>query len=102
MHQKVSHMPFTQHQASCAVQLRGALRGCTVPIQVAALKKSLDMGGTAGPASQVINPIIDELVAEGSIQGRLQGGGSSWIPAAYSRRQQEAVTSFYQQNGFVG
>ena len=85
-----------------AVQLRGALRGCTAPIQVSALRKSLEMGGTAGPASQVITPIIDELAAEGSVQGRLQGGGSSWIPAAHSRRQQEAVTSFYQQNGFVG
>ena len=85
-----------------AVQLRGALRGCTAPIQFSALRKSLETGGTAGPASQVITPIIDELAAEGSVQGRLQGGGSSWIPAAHSRRQQEAVTSFYQQNGFVG
>ena len=85
-----------------AVQLRGALRGCTAPIQISALRKSLQMGGTAGPASQVITPIIDELAAEGSVQGKLQGGGSSWIPAAHSRRQQEAVTSFYQQNGFVG
>ena len=85
-----------------AVQLRGALRGCTAPVQVPALRKSLEMGGTAGPASQVITPIIDELTAEGSVQGRLQGGGSSWIPAAHSRHQQEAVTSFYQQNGFVG
>ncbi len=84
------------------MQLRGALRGCTVPIQIAALRKALDMGGTAGPASQVITPIIDELAAGGSIQGKLQGGGTSWIPAAHTRRQQEAVTSFYQQNGFVG
>ena len=73
-----------------------------MPIQVASLRKSLGMGGTAGPASQVITPIIDELVAEGSIQGKLQGGGTSWIPAAHTRRQQEPVTSFYQQNGFVG
>ena len=88
---------------SSAVQLRGALRGCTAPIQVSALRKSLETGGTAGgPASQVITPIIDELAAEGAVRGRLQGGGSSWIPAAHSRRQQEAVTSFYQQNGFVG
>ena len=84
------------------VQLRGALRGCTAPIQVATLRKALDMGGTAGPASQVITPIINELAAAGAIQGKLQGGGTSWIPAAHTRRQQEAVTSFYQQNGFVG
>ena len=94
---------LTAHSdTSSAVQLRGALRGCTAPVQVSALRKSLEIGGTAGPASQVITPIIDELAAEGSVQGRLQGGGSSWIPAAHSRRQQEAVTSFYHQNGFVG
>ena len=96
------HVACDKGNPPCKLQLRGALRGCTVPVQVAALRKSLDMGGTAGPASQVITPIIDELAAEGTIQGRLQGGGTSWIPAAHTRRQQEAVTSFYQQNGFVG
>ena len=96
------HVACNNGDSPCKLQLRGALRGCTLPVQVAALRKSLDMGGTAGHASQVITPIIDELAAEGTIQGRLQGGGTSWIPAAHTRRQQEAVTSFYQQNGFVG
>ena len=96
------HVAWNNENSPCELQLRGALRGCTVPVQVAALRKSLGMGGTAGPASQVIMPIIDELASQGTIQGRLQGGGTSWIPAAHTRRQQEAVTSFYQQNGFVG
>ncbi|BDA42327.1 E3 UFM1-protein ligase 1 homolog [Coccomyxa sp. Obi] len=87
--------------ARIKAQLRGALRGCCVPVQIASLKKSLELGGTS-PAAQMVTPIVEELAAEGAIQGQLRGGATSWVPAIYLRRQQESIVSFYKQNSYVG
>ena len=85
----------------CSMQLRGALRGCCMPVQIASLKKSLELGGTS-PAAQMVTPIVEELAAEGAIQGQLRGGATSWVPAIYLRRQQDSIVSFYRQNSYVG
>lgn len=50
----------------------------------------------------MVTPIIEELIAEGAIEGQLRGGATSWVPAIYQRRQQESLKSFYQQNGYIG
>jgi len=41
--------------------------------------------------------IVEELAAEGAVQGTLKGGGTAWTPAVYSRTQQDAVLSFYRR-----
>ncbi len=40
---------------------------------------------------------MEELAAEGAVQGTLKGGGTAWTPAVYSRTQQDAVLSFYRR-----
>ena len=70
-------------------------------MQIASLKKSLELGGTS-PAAQMVTPIVEELAAEGAIQGQLRGGATTWVPAIYLRRQQESIVSFYKQNSYVG
>ena len=84
------------------MQLRGALRGCTLPTQLSNLKKTLEGLGPQLPPQQTVTALIDELVAEGSVHGQLKGGGSTWVPAVHSRRQKEGVAAFYSQNGCIG
>ncbi len=45
--------------------------------------------------------LTDELLKEGALAGTLKGGGVNWTPACYASAQQEAATSFYNQNGWV-
>jgi hypothetical protein len=83
-------------------QLRGALRGCTLPTQLAALRKGLDgLGGTLPPA-QMVTTLVEELAAEGAVFGQLKGGATSWVPAAHTQRQRAGIAAFFQQNGCVG
>ena len=34
-------------------------------------------------------------------QGTLKAVGTIWVPAAYREAQQRAVTTFFQQNGYI-
>jgi hypothetical protein len=38
----------------------------------------------------------------GVITGKQQGGSSMYIPAVYSKSQNDWVNSFYKQNGYLG
>lgn len=67
---------------------------------MASLKKSLELGGTSA-AAQILTPIVEELAAEGAIEGQLKGGATSWVPAIYLRCQQDSIVSFYRQNSCV-
>ena len=82
-------------------QIRGALRGASIPVNVPHLLKRIHLDGlTTG--SNIASNVIEELVSEGAIRGVLRGGGSSWTPAIYAKSQLEAVRRFYEQNNYVG
>lgn len=38
----------------------------------------------------------------GVITGKQQGGSSMYVPAIYSKSQNDWVNSFYKQNGYLG
>ncbi|KFM27198.1 E3 UFM1-protein ligase 1-like protein [Auxenochlorella protothecoides] len=81
-------------------QLRGALRGSTVPIGVPALLSSLDLGGT--PFLQSLVPgLVEQLVAEGAVHGSLAGGATTWIPAAFVATQVQQARQSFAENGFL-
>ncbi|EFJ45906.1 hypothetical protein VOLCADRAFT_105788 [Volvox carteri f. nagariensis] len=102
-------------------QLRGALRAAASPALVLNLMRDAGLGATGDAASAggggggaglaaalassggggVIATLIEELVQEGALRGALKGGGTSWAPAVYGEVQQDAVASFYSQNGWV-
>ena len=35
------------------------------------------------------------------MQGTLKAAGTIWVPAAYPEAQQRAVSTFFQQNGYI-
>lgn len=76
-------------------QLRGALRGAATPLGLPALAKTLGLEPSV-TGGGMLGAIVEELVAEGAVQGTLKGGGTSWTPAVYLRTQQEAVLNFYR------
>ena len=79
-------------------QLRGALRGATVPLVLSSLKK--DLGLDALPAVGAFLPsLTEELVKESTLPGKIVSG--SWIPDVYESGQQEAVKAFYSQNHYL-
>lgn len=76
-------------------QMRGALRGAAAPLSILSVVKTLQLEPSVA-AGGMLGTIVEELLAEGSIQGTLKGGGSNWTPAVYSRMQQDAVLNFYR------
>jgi len=87
--------------STCYLQIRGALRGASTPVNVPHLLKRIQLDGlTTG--SNIASNIIEDLVSEGAIRGILRGGGSSWIPTIYAKSQQESVRRFYEQNSYIG
>lgn len=42
------------------------------------------------------------LPSPGSVSGKLAAGGTSWVPSSYVAAQQDAVRTFFQQNGYIG
>jgi hypothetical protein len=79
-------------------QLRGALRGATVPLVLTSLKK--DLGLDALPAVGAFLPsLTEDLVKDSKLAGKLVSG--SWIPDVYESGQQEAVKAFYSQNHYL-
>jgi hypothetical protein len=86
-------------------QLRGALRGAAAPVPLAALSKELglDAAGAGGGGRGMVGGLIEELIAEGAAAGTLKGGGQGgvWTPAVYASAQGAAVKGFYSQNGWV-
>lgn len=84
-------------------QLRGALRGTAAPVALPALLKGIigldSIGG--GSSAGMLSTLVDELLAEGAVQGSTKGGGGSWVPSIHTASQQSAVAGFYSQNGWV-
>ncbi|GAB4816872.1 hypothetical protein N2152v2_003918 [Parachlorella kessleri] len=87
--------------ARIKAQLRGALRGALAPVTMQTLVKELSLEGL-GPLHALLPSLIDQLLAEGSIAGKLTGGATSWVPALFVKSQQDAVKRFFQQNGYIG
>ncbi|GMH33262.1 hypothetical protein BSKO_01096 [Bryopsis sp. KO-2023] len=79
-------------------QLRGALRAVMAPTSLTNVVKAIGLEG--GGISDMVNRVVEDLIKEKSIKGQLRSGGQ-WIPAIYVRAQQEAVRSFYNQNGWI-
>eukprot|EP00775_Hariotina_reticulata_P003488 gene3488-3758_t len=70
-------------------QVRGALRGATAPVAMAALVKELGLDGL-GSSNSMMAQLVEELLQEKAVAGSTKGGA-----------QQGAVTGFWQQNGWV-
>ena len=83
------------------MQIRGALRGASTPVNMSSLLKRLELEG-ASSSNNIASSIVEELVSEGAIRGVLRGGGSSWTPAIYAKSQQDSVRRFYEQNTYIG
>lgn len=83
-------------------QLRGALRAIAAPVTMPSVIKELGLEGVGGSGGTGMIPsLVDELVKEQAVAGTLKGGGINWTPSFYATAQQEAATSFYNQNGWV-
>lgn len=80
------------------LQLRGALRGATRPVNLAALSKSLDFM-TAGSSGKMVQSTVEELLSEGAVFGTVKA--NTFVPSIYASAQQQAVQDFYNQNGFI-
>ena len=80
------------------LQLRGALRGASRPINLAALSKSLDLIAT-GSSGKMVQSSVDELVEEASVCGMVKAG--TFVPDIFAKAQLQAVQDFYTQNGFI-
>lgn len=72
------------------------MRGAAAPLSIPSLVKTLRLEPSV-TGGGMLATIIEELVAEGAVQGALKGGGSNWTPAVYSRTQQDAVLNFYRR-----
>jgi len=81
-------------------QLRGALRGTAAPTALSALVKSIGLEGFSSGHSMLAQ-LVDELIADGAVQGSTKGGGGGWVPLIHTAAQQSAVAGFYNQNGWV-
>ena len=83
------------------IQLCGALRGASFPVNLGSLARELDLQNTSS-ASKTVSALVEELGAEGAISGTLKAGTGTWTPAIFSHAQQVAAGSFYSQNDFIG
>lgn len=79
-------------------QIRGALRGCLHPLQLSVLKK--DICGVEGPAG-FFPGLVDEVVTEEQLDGKIASGMNMWIPNSYLELQKKAVDSYFAQNHYV-
>jgi hypothetical protein len=50
----------------------------------------------------IIGNLMETKQVAGVITGKQQGGSSMYIPAIYSKSQNDWVNSFYKQNGYLG
>jgi hypothetical protein len=50
----------------------------------------------------IIGNLAETKQVPGVITGKQQGGSSMYIPAIYSKSQNDWVNSFYKQNGYLG
>lgn len=50
----------------------------------------------------MVSCMYDCPLASLQVVGVLKGGSLTWIPAIYASAQQSALTSFYEQNGWMG
>lgn len=79
--------------------VRGALTAALRPIPISTLLSQ------CGVEERLFFSIVDKLVemkqVPGVITGKQQGGSSMYIPAIYSKSQNDWVNSFYKQNGYL-
>ena len=50
----------------------------------------------------IIGNLTEKKQVPGVITGKQQGGSSMYIPAIYSKSQNDWVNTFYKQNGYLG
>ena len=80
------------------VQLRGALRAASSPVNVKALTKKLRLAGASG---SLIGGLIEELANSGSVKGDVKNSGMMFTPHVYSAMQNELIKSTFRQNGYI-
>lgn len=81
------------HVGRVQARVRGALRGCTQPVALAALaaRHRLD--------ADLVAAAVQQCLRDGSVQGKLQG--STFTPKSYSDGQSSQVDSFFIANGYL-
>lgn len=79
--------------ARSKAKIRGALAGLTRPTPVNVILNQI------GLSEKLFFGLFDQIALYGSLSSRLPG--AQYIPHIYSRSQNEWVTSFYKQNGYL-
>ncbi|PNF42126.1 hypothetical protein B7P43_G10272 [Cryptotermes secundus] len=79
--------------------IRGALAAALRPISVATLLSQC--GVEERLFYSIIGKLMETKQVPGVITGKQQGGSSMYIPAIYSKSQNDWVNSFYKQNGYL-
>jgi hypothetical protein len=64
-------------------QLRGALRGATAPVAMAALVKELGLDGLVS-SNSMIAQLVEELLQEKAVAGSTKGAGGNWVPTIHT------------------
>ncbi|PSN54204.1 E3 UFM1-protein ligase 1 [Blattella germanica] len=87
---------FVARNRAC---IRGALTAALRPVPVSMLLSQ------CGVEERLFYSIVDSLLemkqVPGVVTGKQQGGGSMYIPAIYSKSQNDWVNNFYKQNGYL-
>ncbi|KAJ9587791.1 hypothetical protein L9F63_018774 [Diploptera punctata] len=88
---------FTEaYVARNLASVRGALTAALKPIPISTL---------LGQFEFLVQTIVDKLMemkqVPGVVTGKQQGGSNMYIPAIYSKSQNDWVNNFYKQNGYL-
>lgn len=79
--------------ARSKAKIRGALSGLTRPTPVTVILNQIAL------SEKLFFGLFDQVAVYGNLSSRL--AGAQYIPHIYSRSQNEWVTSFYKQNGYL-
>lgn len=77
----------------CKAKIKGALSGITRPTPVASILNQISL------TDKLFFSLFDQILCYGSLTSRL--AGAQYIPNCYCRSQNEWVTNFYKQNGYL-
>jgi len=95
-HQVFFTESFVARNRAC---VRGALAAALQPISVAMLLNQCRVEERL--FYSIISNLTEMKQVPGVITGKQQGGSSMYIPAIYSKSQNDWVNTFYKQNGYL-
>lgn len=69
-----------------------------MPVNLTNLIKTLQLN-SAPSISRTVQTAVEDMIQDKAIFGILKAG--TFVPALYSRAQQNSALNFYQQNSFI-